>query len=242
MLESLLDTTGWRKILDHKKVIVLASNSPRRKQILSLAGWDYLILPVEIDEDPYPRENARKYVLRMAESKARRAAESAPPDSLVIGADTTVVLADEEGHEVILGKPVDDEEAGEMLRQLRGKVHYVYTSVSILNTADGVQVSDLCSTAVKMRNYADREIGAYIATGDPFDKAGGYAIQHVEFDPVESLEGCYPNVVGLPLCYIERILKDWGIQSQTEMTRECRPIESKPCLVYRQVLNNDPTN
>jgi septum formation protein len=224
--------------LDQKKVIVLASNSPRRKQILSLGGWDYQILPAEINEDPFPNEEARKYVLRMAENKAQAAAKKAPSSSLVIGADTSVILIDEDGREVILGKPVDEREADKMLRQLRGKVHYVYTSVSILDTEDGMQVSDLCSTAVTMRAYTDSEIKAYIATGDPRDKAGAYAIQHMEFDPVESLKGCYTNVVGLPLCSVQRILSEWGVPERTGITRECNPEGSEPCLVYRKVLND----
>jgi septum formation protein len=225
--------------LDPNKVIVLASNSPRRKQILSLAGWNYIILPAEVNEDPHPSEDAKEYVLRMAESKARGAAEKASPDSLVIGADTSVVLEEGDGTEIILGKPVDAEEADKMLRQLRGKVHYVYTSLTIISTGEEKQHNELCTTAVKMRSYSDSEIERYVATGDPMDKAGAYAIQHKEFDPVESLKGCYTNVVGLPLCSVERALSRWGIQFPSRITQECRPEENKPCLVYQKVLELD---
>jgi septum formation protein len=224
--------------LDQKKVIVLASNSPRRKQILALGGWEYLVLPAEINEDPEPGEEAREYVLRMAQGKAQEAARKAPANSLVIGADTSVILIDTAGKDAILGKPVDDNEAEEMLLLLRGKVHYVYTSVFIIDTADGKQAADLCSTAVRMRGYSDQEIRDYIATGDPMDKAGAYAIQHADFDPVESLQGCYTNVVGLPLCYVHRILSEWGYPERTGITRECKPDGREPCLVYRKVLKD----
>jgi septum formation protein len=228
--------------LANKKVIVLASNSPRRKQILALGGWDFLILPAEINEDPYPGEGAQPYVLRMAEQKAREASQKAPPNSLVLGADTSVILIDEKGGEVILGKPADENEAGVMLEKLRGKVHYVYTGLSIINTVEDKQLSETCSTAVKMRDYSVAEVEAYISTGDPMDKAGAYAIQHLVFDPVESLEGCYTNVVGLPLCLVERLLFESGFQIKADITRECKPENSQPCLVYRRVLEMDQTN
>jgi septum formation protein len=227
--------------LNQEKVIVLASNSPRRKQILSLAGWEYLILPADVNEDPYPGEDAKAYVLRMAKLKAGAAAEISPPNSLVVGADTSVIYEDSHGKEIILGKPIDEKEAGDMLRKLRGKIHYVYTSLSVIDTNEGMHINDLCSTAVKMRDYSDSEIDVYVSTGDPMDKAGAYAIQHRQFDPVESLEGCYANVVGLPLCAVERALNHWGIHPSTGITRECRPESNKPCLVYRQVLELDPS-
>ena len=139
-------------------------------------------------------------MLRLAEGKARAVfAAQVPVDSLIIAADTTVADGTD-----ILGKPVDEQQAVEMLTRLRGHQHQVYTAVALLRAADGALLLDACVTDVPMRDYTPQEIAAYVATGDPLDKAGAYAIQHAGFHPVEHLEGCYANVVGLPLCHLRR--------------------------------------
>lgn len=211
-------------------MILLASNSPRRKQLLALAGWPYCIQPAEIDETPLPGEPAEAYVLRLAESKARAAAGSAE-DGLVLAADTTVVDAG-----VILGKPNDADQALAMLRQLRGRSHQVLTALAVLQSRSGRLLTDVCVTDVPMRAYTEAEIEAYVASGDPLDKAGAYAIQHAGFHPVASLAGCYANVVGLPLCHLARMLRTLGLPPQADLPQACQAALGYQCPVYEQIL------
>lgn len=218
--------------------LVLASSSPRRKELLALGGWMFTIAPAEIDETPLPEEEPRQYVLRMAENKARVVSARQHSDDLVIGADTIVVDTLEK-KEQILGKPTDAAEAAAMLRQLRGHQHIVYTALAILRMSDSRLLTDLCATQVPMRNYSDQEIDAYIATGDPLDKAGAYAIQHVDFNPVVNLRGCYANVVGLPLCHLTRTMLKFGIQPASDVPGACQADLRYQCPVYQQVLRGD---
>lgn len=211
-------------------MILLASNSPRRKQLLALAGWPYRIQPAEVDETPLPGEPAEAYVLRLAESKARAAAGSAE-DGLVLAADTTVVDAG-----AILGKPNDADAARAMLRQLRGRSHQVLTALTVLQSRPDRLLTDVCVTDVPMRAYAEAEIEAYVASGDPLDKAGAYAIQHAGFHPVESLAGCYANVVGLPLCHLARTLRRLGLAPRADLPQACQAALGYQCPVYEQIL------
>ena len=198
--------------------LVLASNSPRRRRLLALTGWTFSVRPVDVDERPLPGEAPDGYVLRLAESKARAAGKDAVPGQVVLTADTTVADG-----AVILGKPADAAEARQMLRDLRGRTHTVYTAIAVLRNqisgtaaASGASIdyraepphvlTNLCATQVWMRSTTDDEIENYIASGDPFDKAGAYAIQNPEFQPVEQIEGCYCCVVGLPVCAVVRAL------------------------------------
>jgi septum formation protein len=126
--------------------ILLASNSPRRRELLSLTGWQFKIHPAQVDEQPFSGEQGEAYVLRLSEVKARTAASQSGEAGLVVAADTTVV---EQGE--ILGKPQDESEALAMLRRLRGGVHQVYTAVTVLDTATGELLSDICCTDVPMR-------------------------------------------------------------------------------------------
>lgn len=210
--------------------ILLASNSPRRKQLLALGGWSYRVQPAEVDETPLPGEPADAYVLRLAESKARAAA-ALQPEELVLAADTTVV---DTGY--LLGKPRHAGEAREMLRRLRGRTHQVFTALSVLHTPSGRLLTDLCVTDVPMRPYSDAEIEAYIASGDPLDKAGAYAIQHPGFHPVEALAGCYANVVGLPLCHLARTLCKLGLPPRSDLPQACQAALGYQCPVYEQIL------
>ncbi len=217
-------------------MLVLASSSPRRKELLDLGGWTFTITPAEIDETPFPDEDPRRYVLRLAEAKAGVAAAHRLPGEIVIAADTTVVDGPV-GKELILGKPVDAADASLMLRQLRGHQHMVYTGLAVLRAVDGALLKDLCATPVPMRGYSDQEIEVYVSSGDPLDKAGAYAIQHAEFNPVENLQGCYANVVGLPLCHLTRTLNKFGIQPQTDIAQACQDALHYQCPVFRQILN-----
>lgn len=203
-------------------MLVLASNSPRRKQLLAFGGYSFSIIPAEIDERLLPPETPQEYVHRLAEAKARHIAGRLDGDTgtagtgvagsaaiitgaAVIAADTTV-----EYQGRLLGKPVDEREAEEMLRMLRAREHKVHTALAVLRLADQALAIEVCTTDVLMRDYSDDEITRYIATGDPLDKAGAYAIQHTGFNPVGSLQGCYTNVIGLPLCRLAQLLSRLG--------------------------------
>lgn len=138
-------------------MLVLASSSPRRKELLALGEWTFNIAPAEIDETPLPEEEPRQYVLRMAESKARVVAVRQPSGDLVVAADT-IVVDTPDGKEQILGKPVDAVEAVAMLRQLRDHRHVVYTAIAVMRVSDSRLLNDLCATQVPMRSYSDVEI------------------------------------------------------------------------------------
>jgi MAF protein len=214
-------------------MIVLASNSPRRRQLLHLIGWDFQVIPAEVDESIQAGENARDYVSRLAREKALAVAQLAPPGSIVVAADTTVVFAEQ-----ILGKPETPAEATAMLRALCGQCHQVYTGVTILSGVDHSTFSAINATDVSMRNYSEAEIQAYVETGDSLDKAGAYAIQHRGFDPVERLAGCYTNVVGLPLCTVNWLLRQAGVEPPTEITAACEMDPHADCLAARMAAGS----
>ena len=204
--------------------LFLASNSPRRRQLLALAGWKFQLNPVMIDETPYPGEKPDSYVLRLAKTKAQAAGNEIGDAGIILAADTTV--ADPYG---VLGKPEGPDEAIQMLRRLRGKIHQVYTALAIFNPAKGEQLSRLCCTQVTMREYLEEEILEYVASGDPLDKAGAYAIQHPGFHPVESLDGCYTNVVGMPLCLLRSMLAQAGLTGPTRVITAVCPDDANTC-------------
>jgi MAF protein len=208
--------------------IILASNSPRRRQLLSLTGLDFKICPADVDEAPLDAEPADAYVQRLAASKAR-VIGAQTPGSLVIAADTTVV----DGNQ-ILGKPVDSQDAARILRQLRGRSHQVYTAIAVY-WRDELQLT-CCATDVPMRHYSDAEMLAYIESGDPLDKAGAYAIQHLGFRPVEHLQGCYANVVGLPLCHLLLVLRNYDIELPANLPLACQSTLRYECPIYEALL------
>jgi MAF protein len=148
----------------------------------------------------------------------------------VVAADTTVVHENE-----ILGKPDNPGEAVEILQRLRGRRHQVFTGLAVLRRDDGNLLTDICVTDVFMRDYRAAEIEAYVATGDPLDKAGAYAIQHVGFDPVERIQGCYANVVGLPLCALTRLLRQLDEEPPVDITEQCRPATDNWCALSDQL-------
>ena len=220
--------------------LVLASNSPRRRQLFGLGGWDFTILAADVDETPFADESPREYVIRLAKAKAlatqaqacpepRRRAES---DAVIVGSDTTVV----DGNQ-ILGKPVNDEDARRMLKQLRGRVHQVFTGIAILHHEK--TMTDLCITDVPMRDYSDDEIERYIQSGDPMDKAGAYAIQHPDFKPVAVLEGCYASVMGLPMCHVLRVLSQFEIAPGGGVPAACQSLLKYDCRVSSAILSGE---
>ena len=149
---------------------ILASNSPRRRELLGFTGSQYQVIPAEVDEDTQQGESAPEYVLRLAESKAR-AVGIYQNNGFIIAADTTVV---DDGQ--ILGKPIDDKDAHRMLTQLRGRTHKVYTALAVMDTDDGSLSTDLCLTEVPMRQYSDSEIKNYIDSGDPLVYVNAFVI------------------------------------------------------------------
>jgi MAF protein len=234
--ESVLESPDMPNRKKSTTQLYLASNSPRRRELLALCGWEFHVFSAQVDETPLPDEDGVDYVQRLAKNKAATASSQVSPNSVVIAADTTVIDVNVGGKPAILGKPNDPDDAKEMLRGLRGHFHQVHTAISIRSNRDGSSVSDLCTTPVPMRNYTDQEIDAYIATGDPMDKAGAYAIQHAGFHPVENLEGCYANVMGLPLCHLTRSLIKMGIPPQANVPAECQNALAYHCPVYPQIL------
>ena len=213
--------------------MILASNSPRRREILVLAGLDFTSLPADVDERLLSGEDPQDYVLRLAGEKARAVRQRLPSDAiqevLILAADTTVAV---DGG--VLGKPDDAAQAEQMLRLLRGRSHLVHTALALLRVEDGAWLADLCTTEVHMRDYSDAEMHSYIASGDPLDKAGAYAIQHVGFNPVDWLGGCHANVMGLPLCHLRRMLETLGAPMASGPELACQGLLGAPCLVFEQ--------
>jgi septum formation protein len=208
--------------------LILASGSPRRRQLLSLLGIPFVIKVADVDETPYPGEPPSEMVLRVSREKAL-AAGQARHDELVIAADTVVVL---DSH--ILGKPSDADEARQMLRLLRNRSHLVYTGVAVWHIAQQRTVQELGESVVWMRDYRDDEIATYVDSRDPLDKAGAYAIQHTGFQPVARIEGCWLNVMGLPLCHLARALARFGLSVPANVPGACQAFNQHECAVSFQ--------
>lgn len=214
-------------------MIALASGSPRRGEMLAWSGFDFTTCPVDIDESWTAGEPPHQYVARLAETKARAAVHQFAHigADFYLAADTTVA----DGAEV-LGKPSDEADARRMLVQLRGRAHEVFTALALYRAADGRWAFDRCHSWVTMRDYADEELEAYIRSGDPLDKAGAYAIQHAGFHPVIGFNGCFANVMGLPLCHLVRNMRKFGIESPIDTALSCQQHLAYNCLVTRAVL------
>jgi septum formation protein len=188
--------------------LILASGSPRRAEILRNAGFAFEVLPTNVDETRLPDEPAADYVLRVARDKARIAAERAasqPSPAICIGADTTVLLGSR-----VLGKPASTEDARWMLRELSGRTHEVLTGLSLISTPDRREASHVEITKVTFAELSETGIENYLASGEPFDKAGAYGIQGIGGRYVTRIEGCYFNVMGLPLSWLWQMLRDLG--------------------------------
>jgi septum formation protein len=179
-------------------MLVLASRSPRRAELLNAAGIEFTVRVADIDETPRDREPPPDYVLRLAEEKAR-----AVSGEIVLAADTTVVMDNE-----IMGKPVDARDAARMLRALSGQRHQVITGICIVSGARVLR--DLASTDVWFAPLSEDEIADYVASGEPMDKAGAYGIQGLASRFIERIDGSYPNVVGLPVALVYRRLLELG--------------------------------
>jgi len=186
--------------------LILASASPRRRELLEQAGFTFEVHPAHVNEDPSPNEDPITYVVRLARDKAQTIfTELNDSEAIVLGADTTVTL---NGH--ILAKPEDASDAARMLRMLSGRTHRVITGVAVA-TAIGTEVAAE-ATGVQFVTLSDEEIAAYIATGEPMDKAGAYGIQGLAAKWIPRVEGCYFNVVGLPLALVSSMLEQATIR------------------------------
>lgn len=197
--------------------------------MLSWTGLDYALRPVDADESTLGSELPGEYVRRLALAKGKSAANGFE-QRVVIAADTTVA----DGVS-ILGKPSNAAEARQMLQRLRGRTHQVYTAVAVYLPNVG-WMEDLCESQVPMREYTDAEIERYIQSGDPMDKAGAYAIQNRDFQPVTGFRGCFANVMGLPLCHLTRMLHKGGHKLPADVPHSCQNHLDYDCPVYAAVL------
>ena len=182
--------------------LILASNSPRRRELLQNAGFEFDIRPSGIEEARLPDESPEDFTRRLARDKALDVARQSNPASLVLGADTVVAINGE-----ILEKPADAEDAARMLRTLSGRTHRVITGVCLVRAPENVLACTHETTSVTFRDLTEDEIGTYVTSGEPFDKAGGYAIQGLASRFVTRIEGCYFNVVGLPIPLVYEMVK-----------------------------------
>ena len=202
--------------------LTLASASPRRRQLLQALGMDFRAQPSSVPEEPEPSESPIDLVRRLALAKARTVAAGVS-EGLVLGADSVVVHQGD-----ILGKPASVEEARGMLARLRGNTHQVFSGVAVVDASTGEHRLASETTPVLMREYSDAEVEDYIASGSPMDKAGAYGVQDADFHPASSVQGCYSNVVGLPLCTLLDVLREMGYEATpkvpaplTESCTEC---------------------
>jgi septum formation protein len=190
-------------------MLILASASPRRKELLHNARIPFIVQPANVVEEHLPRETPEACVRRLAREKANAVAERAKPNTTILAADTEVVLDLESG--TPLGKPRDAADAGRMLRLLSGRSHYVVTGICLMWTdGNGQRRSEDAAevTRVEMIEITPQEIREYVATGEPMDKAGAYAIQGIASRWIARIEGCYFNVVGLPVPLVYRMLRE----------------------------------
>jgi septum formation protein len=188
--------------------IVLASSSPRRAEILRAAGFVFQVRSVPVDETRHQNESGENYVQRVAKAKATAAAaqmRDAGERAIVIAADTTVAVGGQ-----ILAKPANASDARRMLRLLSGKTHEVLTALAVVRLPDGAESLHTEKTCVELLPISEHEIESYIRTGEPFDKAGAYGIQGIAGRFVSRIEGCYFNVMGLPLSQVWRALRALG--------------------------------
>ena len=194
--------------------IVLASSSPRRRDLLRSLELSFDIKSPDIDETPMEQESAEDMVKRLSFQKAL-AISGGVESGYVIGADSTVEL---EGRSY--GKPIDSEDAIRMLKELSGTDHRVVTGVTVIEVDTGRYITDALKTSVSMRALSDEEIRGSVDSGTPMDKAGAYAVQDSDLEPASSIEGCYTNVIGLPLCRLISMLDELGSSFVSEITRE----------------------
>lgn len=210
--------------------ITLASASPRRRELLAALSLAFTLLPAEIEETNNADVPPDALALYLSAHKAQKAA-CGTRDGIVIAADTIVLLAGE-----VLGKPRDADEATQMLRRLRGRSHKVFSGLTLIDVDVKRQWSCVVETEVWMRMYSDDEIAAYVASGDPLDKAGAYAIQYAGFRPVAEIRGCYANVMGLPICHLYGALRAWDVEVPVHPTEACPWARISGCTYAAKII------
>lgn len=199
--------------------------------MIAWAGWQVELASPQIDESILDNEMALDYVKRIAVLKASKRIDQAQPDDFIIAADTIVVNKGK-----ILGKPADTRSALDMLSELRDRTHWVITALAVRKTRERKPLTDICHSKVNMRAYTDAEMRDYIESGDPFDKAGAYAIQDPVFRPALDFRGCFASVMGLPLCHLERTLRKYSGYSGTEWAKYCQKELKYKCPITRRVM------
>jgi MAF protein len=213
--------------------LLLASGSPRRRDLLCLLGIPFEVVIPHVEEDAGSGEDAKEIALRLAWMKAKAVAKIRR-GKVIVAADTVVAPRGK-----VMGKPPDAVAASAMLYALRGQEHQVVSALAIFDPISQDTTVQAVETQVWMRDYRDEEIADYIARGEPFDKAGGYAIQDQVFHPVDRIEGCYANVMGLPLCHLYLRLQAVGLPSPTSPVRVCEVYSDRPCLIAAQILKQN---
>jgi nucleoside triphosphate pyrophosphatase len=189
--------------------LILASSSPRRRELLEKAGFQFDVRPSQVEEIPLRGEKAEEFARRIARDKALKVAQSADPGTIVLGADTVVAHNGE-----ILGKPTGPSDAERMLRMLSGFTHRVMTGICLVRAPSTIEAWTHETTFVTFRELEPEEIASYVASGEPFGKAGGYAIQGLASRFVTHIEGCYFNVVGLPVPLVYEIVKSFSRRAE----------------------------
>jgi septum formation protein len=200
----------WKR-MNHIPALILASASPRRRDLLIIAGLTFHIVPSGINEDDYPFSDPKSYAMVLAEAKAADVSDRYP-ESWVIVADSIVAINGD-----VLEKPTSISEARQMIRMLSGNTHYVHTAYVISCKQKSHLFSDIVSTAVSFKSLTEKEIEWYIHTPEPYDKAGGYAIQGLGSFMVKHIHGSYTNVVGLPVCEVIDYLFKQGVITRDEI-------------------------
>lgn len=188
------------------RTLILASASPRRRKLLKNLGLTFKVIPADVDESKLDWSNPEEVVKGLAFKKASDVAAKIDYSALIIGSDTTVVINNKS-----LGKPEDEKDAFEMLKLLSGKTHHVITGIAIIDNTSQETVIDSVSTEVIFKDLSDEEINNYIKTGEPMDKAGAYAIQGLAGTFVIGINGCYSNIVGLPIQKLTEILNGFQV-------------------------------
>lgn len=214
---------------------ILASQSPRRQMLLRNLLDRFIVVESDVEESDLPGEEPSQYVLRLATEKAqsveKKLKESSIEDVIIIAADT-IVLDDDK----LLGKPEDARDARKILDRLNGKTHQVLSGITVYKPSVQILNTQVVCSDVPMRDYDDQEIREYINSGDPFDKAGAYAIQNDSFNPAPEFADCYANVMGLPLCHLALLLAETGMDLDRSVADRCQNSINYQCPVFQSIL------
>jgi len=199
---------------------------------------NFIVMETNIDETIQPGEDPADFVLRLASEKAfaagKKLEESTLEDVVVIAADTIVV-----DKEKVLGKPIDAADAKNILDRLKNRTHQVLSGIAVYQLETGKIRSSMVLTEVRMRNYTETEVQEYINSGDPFDKAGAYAIQNDSFNPAPDFEGCFANVMGLPLCHLSLLMRKENLEIDSRVADRCQESIHYQCPLYSQILTGE---